>query len=276
MFLKRTQQNKFLDYGRRTACQSSWLHQCHVHFLTGNSSLLVSEPKAHVLQNLLSFSMWGMTVFPLFTYEALNPSMDRMMSGGRTNLHVHGRSFLNAWNQTCSTKFNPLPSCCFTAKISTYPAGHSGALISSQSSCSHEVSPEGTWWEINMSFCYACMEKWEPVVGCHIFSQTAWFLNVLLLEYFLCILFFSPPVNLKTLTILNRWIYQLTPERKKRLMYKAPISSLSLTKSFWSKINLADNTGPRILNAVLFTLFKISCTLASLNLNRLNHRNKHK
>lgn len=69
---------------------------------------------------------------------------------------------------------------------------------------------------LNMSFCYACMEKWEPVVGCHIFSQTVCFLVVLLLEYFHCILFFSPPVHLRTLRILNTFIYQLTSERKNR------------------------------------------------------------
>lgn len=42
-------------------------------------------------KDLLSLSMCGMTALPLFTYDALNPSTDRMMSGGRTNLKKNAK-----------------------------------------------------------------------------------------------------------------------------------------------------------------------------------------
>lgn len=75
---------------------------CYLHFGISNSKAII-----HVSQNrqvrgyctdhglqmeaqhendLLSFSMLGMTLLPFFMYDARKPSTEKMISGGRTNL----------------------------------------------------------------------------------------------------------------------------------------------------------------------------------------------
>lgn len=89
------------------------------------------------------------------------------MRGGRTNLHHHKseeeRSAANQGQEEtqCTTLLTFIQRrrsvglgiiwSCSTAKMKTYPAGHSGFLISSHSSCSHEVSPVRIHPHVNTS-----------------------------------------------------------------------------------------------------------------------------
>lgn len=74
-------------------------------FLQGKASLLEKNQKQanHMLEYMVhmaynrglalrSFSMLGITMLPFFMYEALKPSTESMISGGRTNLEKKKKS----------------------------------------------------------------------------------------------------------------------------------------------------------------------------------------
>ena len=73
-------------HGLSSLLTFKWESRVPIHLLPTAEGCWVGRGSQMGTQDLLSFSMLGITLLPFFMYEARKPSTEKMISGGRTNL----------------------------------------------------------------------------------------------------------------------------------------------------------------------------------------------